>query len=109
MRALNPMFARQISVSLVLLLSASMRAASPKTPECDAAFLSMTTPDQVRAGEVFPVTITMRNTGTKSWEGWPVRLRSVGPKPNTAWGADFILIAQGTVAQPGSEYTSDFE
>ena len=28
------------------------------------------------AHEVFAVTITLRNTGTQAWEGWPIRLRS---------------------------------
>ena len=32
--------------------------------EYDAADVGMTVPSQVRAGDVFAVTVTMRNTGT---------------------------------------------
>jgi hypothetical protein len=32
-------------------------------------------------------------------------LRSINPKTNTIWGADYILIAQGTLVRPGTEYT----
>jgi hypothetical protein len=72
--------------------------------EFDAAFVGLSAPRQVQAGEVFAAIITVRNTGTQPWEGWPFRLRSVNPANNTVWGTDYILIAQGTVVQPGSNY-----
>lgn len=89
----------------MLASGGSLPAAAPGTPEYDAASVGMTAPDRVRAGEVFTAAITMRNTGTTPWQGWPIRLRSVNPRSNTVWGTDYILIAQGTVVQPGTEYT----
>ena len=88
----------------LLVLGAPAPAAPPETPDYDAVFVGLTAPDQVRTDEVFPVAITMRNTGTKPWEGWAIRLRSINPKTNTVWGTDYILIAQGTVVRPGDEY-----
>jgi hypothetical protein len=79
--------------------------ASPAGPEYNAAFVNMAIPDRVRAAEVFPVAITLRNTGTNAWQGWSIRLRSIAPRSNTVWGTDYILIAQGTVVPPGSNYT----
>jgi len=79
--------------------------AIPAGPGYDAAFVGMTVPDRVRAAEVFPVAITLRNTGTNAWQGWAIRLRSIAPRTNSAWGTDYILIAQGTVVQPGSNYS----
>ena len=49
--------------------------------------------------------ITLRNTGTNAWQGWAIRLRSIAPRTNSAWGTDYILIAQGTVVQPGSNHS----
>jgi len=85
--------------------SAPSPAALPETLDYNAAFIGMAAPDRVGAGEVFAVTITLRNTGTQPWEGWPLRLRSINPKTNTVWGTDYILIAQGTTVRPGDEYT----
>jgi hypothetical protein len=70
----------------------------------DAAYVSMTVPARVQAGAVFAVTVTLRNRGTQPWEGWPIRLRSLNPTNNTVWGTDYILIAQGSVVQPGGNY-----
>lgn len=97
---------RFISIeSLFLMTALSAPAAPQETPAYDAAYVRMTVPDQVRAGEVFTVSITMRNLGTTPWQGWPIRLRSLSPKTNTVWGTDYILIAQGIEVRPGSEYT----
>ena len=89
----------------LMLAVSGASGATPAGPGYDAVFVGMTVPDRVRATEVFPATITLRNTGTNPWQGWPIRLRSVNPKTNTVWGTDYILIAQGTVVQPGSNYT----
>jgi hypothetical protein len=70
----------------------------------DAAYVGMTVPNPVRAGDVFAVTVTMRNMGTQPWEGWPIRLRTINPTNHTVWGTDYILIAQGSVVPPGSNY-----
>jgi hypothetical protein len=79
-------------------------AANPGGKDYDSGFVDMVVPDRVLAHEVFPVTITMRNTGTQAWEGWPVRLRSVHPPNNRTWGTDYILIAQGTAVKAGETY-----
>ncbi|NQT37204.1 MAG: hypothetical protein HQ581_06930 [Planctomycetes bacterium] len=82
------------------------QASSPiHAAEYDAALVGMSVPKKVTAGEVFAATISMRNTGTKAWGGWPIRLRSVNPQDNLSWGTNYILIAQGTSVRPGEEYT----
>jgi hypothetical protein len=80
-------------------------AANPGGKDYDSGFVDMVVPDRVLVHEVFPVTITVRNTGTRTWEGWPVRLRSVHPPNNRTWGTDYILIAQGTAVKAGDTYT----
>jgi hypothetical protein len=71
----------------------------------DAAFVGLAAPERVTAYEVFPVTITLRNTGLDPWEGGAIRLRAVNPPNDRTWGTDYILIAQGTAVRSGQEYT----
>lgn len=79
-------------------------AAGQDSPQYGATFVAMKVPDKVTAWQVFPVTISMRNTGMKAWEGPDIRLRSIDPRDNSHWGTSYILIAQGTTVQPGQEY-----
>lgn len=71
--------------------------------EYDAAFVRMDVPEQVVAGQVFPVTIVLRNTGTKPWPSEQFQLRSVEPQDNLSWGAGFIILRQGSTVAPGGE------
>ncbi len=101
LRSLTAILALQM-----LLLPTSLLAMAPgDAPNFNAVYVDMSVPEQVAAGEVFPVTVTMRNTGTATWQGRPICLRSVNPRGNVAWGTDYILIAQGTAVKPGEEYT----
>src|SRR5574340_1819329 len=81
-----------------------MGSPSPPKPGYDAAFVRMSAPESVRTHEAFPVTITVRNTGAQTWEGAAIRLRSTDSANRSAWGTDYILIAQGTTVKPGEEY-----
>ncbi len=74
-------------------------------PDYDAAFVGMKIPEKVTGHEVFSVAITMRNTGSKPWGSWPLRLRSINPPNNVTWGTNYILVAQGTSVGSGAEYT----
>jgi len=75
----------------------------------DAAFVKMSElPKKLPAGEYFPVSITMRNTGSQAWGPEIPKhsvLRSMAPADNTTWGTHFIIQGQGTVCKPGAEFT----
>ena len=88
-----------LSIAVALLFTARAEAR-----DYDAVCMDVAVPEGVLADEVFAVTITVENTGTEPWEGWPIRLRSVNPQNNQVWGTDYILIAQGSVVQPGTQY-----
>ena len=66
-----------MSTSILAALCAVLAGGggSERASGYDAAFVGMKVPGTVAACEVFPVAITMRNTGTKPWEGSPIRLR----------------------------------
>ena len=90
----------------LLGITGGLLCAEPQTkPEYDAAFVTMIVPDKVASHEVFPVTISVRNTGTRTWEGPSIRLRSIKPPNNRTWGTDYVLIAQDTAVKAGQEYT----
>ncbi|MBE3133076.1 MAG: hypothetical protein IMZ55_06360, partial [Acidobacteria bacterium] len=72
--------------------------------EYDAQFIKMEIPQQVLTGQVFAVKITMKNTGSKAWEGeGHAHLHSQDPPDNTTWGTHFIIQGQGTRVAPGAE------
>ncbi|MGB2819994.1 MAG: NBR1-Ig-like domain-containing protein [Phycisphaerae bacterium] len=93
------------TVAALMIAAAGLAGEARAGTDYDAAFVRMDAPDRVTVHEVFTVKIAMRNTGTKPWGGWPIRLRSVNPRNNKTWGTDYILIAQGTRVAPGQEYT----
>ncbi len=98
---------RSVSAIVLAALCALLAAGEPKAPgklDYDAAFVRMAAPEKVTASAVFAVTITVRNTGTRTWEGSPIRLRTINPRNAMTWGTDYILIAQGTAVAPGDEY-----
>ena len=101
----------RVSLTLIVValaapaLPADTSAAPAPKPDYDAAFVGMKVPEKVVTDQVFPVGITMRNTGAKPWWCEAVRLRSVGPLNNLNWGASFILVRQGFSVKPGTEYT----
>ena len=87
----------------LLGITGGLLCAEPQTkPEYDAAFVKMIVPDKVASHEVFPVTIAVRNTGPRTWEGPSVRLRSISPPNNRTWGTDYVLITQGTAVKAGA-------
>jgi hypothetical protein len=90
----------------VLWAAASATAAGAgAASEYDAEFVGLKVPDSVVAWEVFPAEVTLRNIGTRPWEGAAIRLRSAAPRGAAVWGTDYVLIAQGTSVAPGAAYT----
>jgi hypothetical protein len=93
------------SLAVLGITGAAVAAESQARLGYDAAFVGLAAPERVTAYEVFPVTITLRNTGLDPWEGGAIRLRAVNPPNDRTWGTDYILIAQGTAVRSGQEYT----
>ncbi len=72
-----------------------------------AEFVSWAVPESMGTGGIYPVSLTMRNTGTNTWTaGELYRLGSVGPVDNVAFGANRVLLP-GPVA-PGQTATFAF-
>ena len=66
-----------LALRILLLPTGLLATASGDEPSCNAVYVAMSVPEQVAADEVFPVTVTVRNTGTATWQGRPICLRHV--------------------------------
>jgi hypothetical protein len=77
----------------------------------DADVVSHTIPGTMTAGQNYPVTVTMKNTGTMAWtEADLIRLGGVGDTGGDAWefGGERYYIASGASVAPGEWYTFPF-
>lgn len=98
-----------VPVALGFLLSMSAGLSSG-APDFDARPVTMTVAEQLVTDEVFPVTITFRNTGRLPWQaeaggsGTLSTLVADDPPTNTTWGTHFMIQGQGSVAAPGEEF-----
>jgi YD repeat-containing protein len=93
--------------------TASITAAPPvvppsgTTPGNAAQFIAQSVPTSMTAGENYPVSVTMRNTGTTTWSGAHLyRLGSQSPQDNQTWGKARIHLPADVA--PGATVTFNF-
>ncbi len=75
-----------------------------------AAFVSQNVPATMIAGQKYKVSVTMRNSGTKTWSPVGTQYHALGsqsPQDNQVWGLNRIKVAS-TVA-PGGQTTFSFQ
>lgn len=71
-----------------------------------ATAVSINVPTSMTAGQQYPVSVTMRNTGTATWtEGGLYRLGAVNPQDNSIWGSGRVLLNSGESIGPGQQKT----
>ncbi len=74
----------------------------------DMRFLSQSVPEEMIAGETYPVSITVLNAGGRPWsDAAGYRLGSQNPKDNAVWGGRAFL-ARGETIPTGEEKTFSF-
>ncbi len=84
----------------------SFSVASPVPPNA-AQFISQSVPASMVAGQVYPVSVSMKNTGTNTWtSGSAYSLGSQNPQDNSAWGTNRVAMPASTA--PGSTATFSF-
>jgi hypothetical protein len=72
----------------------------------DAQFLSQSVPTTMTAGQVVPVSLTMRNSGTTTWAAGTYFLRSLNPAGNSTWGLSQVGLTSSVA--PGASVTFSF-
>ena len=113
MRAAD-LFSKSRTISLViglilviLVLPGAVSAASAVS----ARYVSSSIPSDMNAGQSYTVAVTMKNTGTMTWnEGSMIRLGGIGDGAGDAakFGTARIKIAPGKSVLPGEQYTFTF-
>jgi len=72
----------------------------------NAAFVSQSVPATMAPGNVYPVSVTMQNTGSTTWSPGSVSLGSQNPVDNTAWGPSRVALPSSVA--PGASVTFSF-
>lgn len=77
---------------------------------CNSVFVSSVVPGSMKSGQVYSVSVTMRNSGTKSWNNGdptsPFSLGSQNLQDNTTWGLKRVGIPK--VVNPNENITFTF-
>ncbi len=71
--------------------------APPAPPLRNAQFVGQSVPTAMVVGQTYPVSVTMKNTGTATWTAAAYRLGSQNPGDNLTWGLQRVDVA-GSVA-----------
>jgi PKD repeat protein len=96
-------------VLLTLILPGAVSAAS--TSSLNAQVISTTIPSSMSAGQSYLVSVTMKNTGSMTWnEGSMIRLGAStdGSGDASKFAPDRIKIPSGTNVPAGAQYTFSF-
>jgi hypothetical protein len=76
-------------------------------PPYRASFISQVVPASMSAGVRYAVSVTMRNTGTKTWTAAEkYRLGSENPRDNKRWGLERVAVPANVL--PGTNVTFSF-
>jgi PKD repeat protein len=84
---------------------------SASSSQVDAQVVSSTIPSSMNANQSYPVSVTMKNTGSMTWdEANMIRLGGVGESSGDAakFGPVRINIPAGIKVLPGAQYTFNF-
>ena len=94
--------------TLVLLLLTL--AAGAAAGQNNAIFVSQNVPAVMIPGQVYPVSVTMQNTGTTTWTRNTFhRLGTQNPQDNNLWtGSARVLMPVGASVAPGASHTFTF-
>jgi PKD repeat protein len=99
-------------VLMALILPGTVSAYSTySTYSLNAQVISTTIPSSMVAGQSYPVSVTMKNTGRITWdEASLIRLGGIndGSSDANKFGTTLIKIPTGTKVLPGAQYTFTF-
>ena len=107
-------FAKSRTISLLiglLLVALVLPGAVSAASSVNAQLISTTIPSPMTAGQSYPVSVTMKNTGSMTWnEGSMIRLGAStdGSGDASKFAPDRIKIPSGTNVPAGAQYTFSF-
>lgn len=80
-------------------------------PTNNASFVSHTVPTSMTAGQTLTVSVTMKNTGTATWNGggtYPYGLGHPAGSTSWTWRTNRVYLASGEKVAPGASKTFSF-
>lgn len=83
----------------------------PQLPTNNASFVSHTVPTSMTAGQTLTVSVTMKNTGTATWNGggtYPYGLGHPAGSTSWTWRANRVSLASGEAVAPNASKTFSF-
>lgn len=92
-------------------LSLTAQSGGLVIPSNDAVFTVSSVPTKMASGAQYPVSLTIRNTGTTTWTAGTVfKLGSQNPTDNTTWALkpDGNRVVVKKDVAPGQEYVAEF-
>lgn len=78
-------------------------------PRDNAKFITQTAPTSMVAGQTYPVSLQMLNTGYSAWNHTAWYLRSENPTANTTWGFSTVNLASTDSIAPSFSKTFNFK
>ena len=81
-------------------------AKKPRLPRFAAAFVAQSAPASMITGQSYSVSVTMQNSGSKSWTAGKIQLASQNPQDNSTWGLSRINLPGNVPA--GQNFTFNF-
>jgi hypothetical protein len=82
---------------------------SSACPTNNAQFISQSVPTTMTAGQTYTATVTMKNTGTRTWNSaGNYRLVSQNPMNNNIWGLNAVGISSAYPVNAGESRTFSF-
>ncbi len=80
-----------------------------EVPLNDSQFISQSVPASMTAGQTYPVSVTMKNTGTANWTlAGNYKLGSQNPQDNKTWGMSRVTLSSGETIAPNQSKTFAF-
>jgi len=76
------------------------------TPADAAQIVSQSVPTSMVAGQTYTISITVKNTGTKTWDPASYRLGSANARDNLTWGLNRVFLTSSVA--PGAQVTFQF-
>lgn len=98
-----------MSKPMPFCLVLTLFAASAAQAGNNSQFISQTVPARLALGQASSVSVTMRNTGTMTWDWAWYKLSAQNPYDNTVWFGDTrAYLPYGTLVYPGQQATFNF-
>lgn len=78
---------------------------TPPAPTDGASFVSQNVPSSMTAGQIYSVSVTMRNTGTSTWTAGNYYLGSQNPQANNTWGLNRVSLSAPVAPNTDKTFT----